>query len=154
VGSFELPVRWRTFLPSSFLRANEGEMPPGRAAGWACALALVLAVLAPCAGAGAGAGAAAGDDLEELAWRFRFAPGAAHASVLLEPLQRTLLSMQEHVAANLAQVRTLVPACSCSTACICALPLISACYPRSCKRRFDDTGRPGTPGSSGTNCNF
>ena len=59
------------------------------------ALALVLAVLAPCAGAGV----MTGNDLEELAWRFRFAHGEAHASVLLEPLQRTLKAMQEHVAA-------------------------------------------------------
>ena len=42
-------------------------------------------------------------DLEALAWHFRFTHGAAHSSVLLPPLQRTLHRMQEHVAANLGQ---------------------------------------------------
>lgn len=84
--------------------ASKGEMARGAPLAL-LALALVLAVLAPCAGAGV----MTGNDLEELAWRFRFAHGEAHASVLLEPLQRTLKAMQEHVAANLAQVTTPSP---------------------------------------------
>lgn len=59
---------------------------------------LILAIYTPSAGA-----MTTINDLEELAWHFRFTHGAAHTSVLLLPLQRTMQRMQEHVAANVAQ---------------------------------------------------